>query len=71
MVRQGYTYKEQLYIPNDLVAKNKIKPIHFVINDVKPRGGYYGNYGYGYGFGYGNYGEDRVVRPWWQFWKTK
>lgn len=65
LVRQGYTYKEQLRIPNDLVVANKIKPIQLIVNDIKANGGYYSNYGYGYG--YGEYGE--VRKKTWQFWK--
>ena len=64
LVRQGYTYKEQLMIPNELVANKKIQPIQLIINDVKARGGYYG--GYGYGYGYGNY-EEAEKKPWWKF----
>lgn len=70
LVRQGYTHKEQLHIPNDLVAHNKIKNIQIIINDVVARGGYYGNYGYGYGYGYGSYGqEDEKRSKWFKFFK--
>lgn len=68
LIRQGYTYKEQLRIPNDLVSANKIKPIQLIINDIQSKGGYYQNYGYGYGYGYGEYGQTRK-RRWWLFWK--
>jgi len=71
LVRQGYTYKEQLRIPNDLQAKGKIKLIHLVINDVKARGSYYGNYGYGYGYGYGDYGQVSNGKKWWQIFKRE
>jgi len=60
LVRQGFTYKEQLHLPTDLVAQNKINNIQLVINDVVAKGGYYGNYGYGYG--YGDYGQESVSK---------
>ncbi len=66
LVRHGYTYKEQLRIPNDLVAKERIKPIQIVVNDVKATGSYYSNYGYGYGYGYGEYGQEGKSKTWWQ-----
>ncbi|MEK0311643.1 capsule biosynthesis protein CapM, partial [Sweet potato little leaf phytoplasma] len=69
LVRQGFTYKEQLRIPNDLVAANKIRPIQLVVNDVQNKGGYYSGYGYGYGYGYGDYGQENKGRKRWQFWK--
>src|SRR5690606_36918771 len=37
LVRQGHTYKEQLRIPSDLLAQDKIKRIQLVINDIKPK----------------------------------
>ncbi|WP_166332536.1 GumC family protein [Sphingobacterium chungjuense] len=66
LVRHGHTYKEQLRIPNDLVAKDRIKPIQLVVNDVKATGSYYSNYGYGYGYGYGEYGQEGKSKTWWQ-----
>ncbi|WDF68986.1 polysaccharide biosynthesis tyrosine autokinase [Sphingobacterium oryzagri] len=69
LVRQGFTYKEQLRIPNELVLSNKIKPIHLIVNDVQKKGGYYSGYGYGYGYGYGDYGQEEKRRKRWQFWK--
>lgn len=64
LVRQGFTYKEQLHIPTDLVAHNKINNIQLVINDVVAKGGYYGNYGYGYGYGYGDYENKEAKVSW-------
>ncbi|MBO9595201.1 MAG: polysaccharide biosynthesis tyrosine autokinase [Niabella sp.] len=66
LVRQGYTYKEQLHLPDDLVTQEKIKPIQLIVNDVRAKGGYYGKYGYGYGYGYGYYGQQPGKRKWWQ-----
>jgi tyrosine-protein kinase Etk/Wzc len=49
VVRQGYTYKDQLNIPQELYVNNKMKNIAILMNDVKHES----NYGYGYGYGYG------------------
>lgn len=51
VVRQGYTFRQQLQIPNDLQADKKINRLSFVINDVIFKRGYT----YGYGYGYGKY----------------
>jgi len=70
LVRQGFTYKQQLQIANDLYISGKMPRIAFIVNDVvASRGfaygyGYEENYGYGYGYGtgygygygYGSYG---------------
>jgi tyrosine-protein kinase Etk/Wzc len=63
IVRQGFTYKQQLSIPNELYYSGKIKRISFIVNDVVANRGFaygygydegYGySYGYGYGYGYG------------------
>ena len=53
VVRQGYTLKPQLQIPDGLVAEQKMSGLHLVVNDVKMSFGY----GYGYGYGYGGYGN--------------
>ncbi|MBL7683256.1 MAG: polysaccharide biosynthesis tyrosine autokinase [Flavipsychrobacter sp.] len=62
IVRQGYTFKQQIQISNELYESKKMKRLSFVINDVVYKRGYsygygYGyeaGYGYGYGYGYGN-----------------
>ncbi len=69
IVRQNHTFKEQLRIPNDLVAQEKIRPIQIIVNDIKSKGGYYGSYGYGYGYGYGDYGQESTKSKRWTFWK--
>lgn len=70
LVRQDFTYKAQLQIPNDLAKLHKIKNIQLVINDVKAKNSYYANYGYGYGYGYGEYnGETKKKKQSkWKFW---
>ncbi|EOR94073.1 Tyrosine-protein kinase Wzc [Arcticibacter svalbardensis MN12-7] len=58
VVRQGYTYKSQLAIIQDLYSNKKMKQISVLINDIKLDGGYGYGYGYGgYGYGYGDYGH--------------
>lgn len=47
VVRQGYTYKDQLSIPQELYINKKVRDIALLLNDVKD----YSNYGYGYGYG--------------------
>jgi tyrosine-protein kinase Etk/Wzc len=47
VVRQGFTYKDQLSIPQELYINRKVKEIAILLNDVKD----YTNYGYGYGYG--------------------
>ncbi len=67
LVRQGFTYKEQLRIPKDLVAQGKIKHIQLVVNDVHTQAGFYNNYGYGYGYGYGyaqEVSKEGVAKTW-------
>ena len=49
VVRQDYTYKEQLSIPQELFVNKKMKHIAILLNDVKLSS----SYGYGYGYGYG------------------
>ncbi len=67
LVRQRYTYKEQLNIPNDLNVNHKINPIQLVVNDIHAKGGYYS--GYGYGYGYGDYGQEPSKRKWWKIFR--
>lgn len=65
VIRQGYTFKQQLQIPNEIQQNNKVHRLCFLINDVSlKRGfaygygyGYESGYGYGYGYGYGGYGK--------------
>lgn len=46
-VRQGYTFKDQLEIPQEIYVNQKMKNIAILMNDVK------NNKSYGYGYGYG------------------
>mgnify|MGYP003575040698 CR=1 FL=1 len=57
LVRQGYTFKEQINIPNNLVKQQKMSRVSIVVNDIAQGAGYgygYGGYGYG-GYAYGGY----------------
>ncbi len=62
LVRQGYTYKNQLQIVDDLYRNHKVKQLAIVVNDIDPKSSY------GYGYGYGYYDHDYDKRPWWKFW---
>ena len=68
LVRQGYTYKKQVGLIDDLYKEKKLPSVSIVINDVKLKAGYgYYGYGrYGYGYGYGNtsgYYEEEKASP--------
>lgn len=47
VIRQGYTFKDQLEIPQEIYMNQKMKNIAILMNDVK------NNKSYGYGYGYG------------------
>jgi len=49
VVRQGFTFRNQLAIPQELYTTKKMNNIALLLNDVKQ----YTKYGYGYGYGYG------------------
>ncbi len=57
IVRQRYTFKNQVNFIDDLYTQNKLPRLGLIVNDVKAEGaqGYYGYGGgrYGYGYGYG------------------
>ncbi len=62
ITRQGYTFKKQLGLVEDLYVNKKLPNLCLLINDVKAEGGYYGGYyggGYGYygGYGYGRHSD--------------
>lgn len=54
LVRQGYTFKQQLQLSKELYEQNKFAKLNIVVNDVKIGDSY--GYSYGYGYGYGDYG---------------
>ena len=56
IVRQKYTFKEQLGLAEALYQEKKMKNIGIVVNDIEPQKGYGNGYGYRYGFGAG-YGQ--------------
>jgi len=53
ITRQGYTFRKQLGLVEDLYINKKLPRLCLLLNDVKAEGGYYGGY---YGGGYGYYG---------------
>ncbi|MDO3628844.1 polysaccharide biosynthesis tyrosine autokinase [Mucilaginibacter sp. BT774] len=60
IVRQGYTYKTQLNILNELVATQKFKRSYIVMNDIKQS---QAGYGYSNKHGYGSgYGDDNIKK---------
>ena len=52
LVRQRYTFKNQLMLPKELYINKKFPKLNIVVNDVKVGDEY------GYGYGYGAYGEN-------------
>ena len=64
VVRQKYTLKEQLFIPESLYQEKKMKKIGIVVNDIEVtnKAGYGYGYGFGYGYGYGYYSNDEVKK---------
>lgn len=53
IVRQGYTFRKQLGLIEEIYVNKQLPRLGLVLNDVKAEGGYYGGY---YGGGYGYYG---------------
>lgn len=58
LTRQGYTYKKQIGLVDEMYREKKLPKVSVVINDVKLKPGYgyygYGRYGYGKGYGEGS-----------------
>lgn len=55
LVRQNYTFKQQVKLADDLHKNGKMPAMSVVVNDIKFNGG---GYGYKYGYGNGYYAED-------------
>jgi capsular exopolysaccharide synthesis family protein len=53
LVRQGYTFKQQLQLSKDVYMQKKLPKMNLVINDVKIGKGFGYGYGYQYGYQYG------------------
>jgi tyrosine-protein kinase Etk/Wzc len=53
VVRQHYTFKNQLEMVDELHREQKLPSLGIVVNDVKRQKGY------GYGYGYGSYGQEK------------
>jgi tyrosine-protein kinase Etk/Wzc len=67
IVRQGQTFRKQLFFIDDLYREKKLPALSILINDVTADSGYYGGYysrtyGYyaGYGYGSSGYFEDET-----------
>ncbi|WP_295768788.1 polysaccharide biosynthesis tyrosine autokinase [uncultured Mucilaginibacter sp.] len=66
VARQGFTYKAQLEIANDLINTNKIKNLYLIINDIKAHKAGYTTYKQAYGY---SVEEDNSRWNRWKFWK--
>ena len=54
VIRQGYTFRKQLRMIDELYVGKKLPSLSLLLNDVKSGNSYYGGYGYyGGGYGYG------------------
>lgn len=66
IVRQGFTFKKQVTLVQELYTQKKLPKISVVINDVQTKPGYgyygYGRYGYGYGTSKGGYYEEETPK---------
>jgi tyrosine-protein kinase Etk/Wzc len=58
IVRQNFTFKDQIKIADELYKNKKIKKLSIVVNDIVVKAGYGYSYGYGYGYGYGYYQQN-------------
>jgi tyrosine-protein kinase Etk/Wzc len=74
IIRQGYTFRKQVGMIEELYVNKKLPGLSLLLNDVKADGSYYGGYygGYGYyaGYAYGSESgyfeeEKRSKRPSW------
>jgi capsular exopolysaccharide synthesis family protein len=73
ILRQGYTYKNQVRLIDELYTQKKLPKLSVLLNDLKGAVGYgsyygYGAYGYtanrryGYGYGYGYFDEEKTKK---------
>ncbi|MDT3401768.1 GumC family protein [Mucilaginibacter terrae] len=51
VIRQGFTYKSQLAIPDELSKENRMKNIYFIVNDVQNEKAGYSSFKQAYGYG--------------------
>ncbi|MFD1256120.1 GumC family protein [Mucilaginibacter terrae] len=51
VTREGFTYKSQLNIVNQLLNSNKVKNIYLIVNDIKSQKLGYSSYQQAYGYG--------------------
>ncbi len=59
VVRQGFTYKKQLELLEDVRRQNKLPHLALVVNDIERQKGYGYGYGYGSSYGYGYFEDDK------------
>jgi capsular exopolysaccharide synthesis family protein len=53
VIRQKYTFKNQLEMLDEMYRQGKLPNLGIVVNDIKRQKGYGYGYGYGSGYGYG------------------
>ena len=64
IVRQGFTYKKQLELLEELNMQKKLPHLAMVVNDIDRQKGYGYGYGYGYGtsYGYGYFEDEKEAK---------
>ena len=64
IVRQGFTYKKQLELLDELNRQKKLPHLAMVVNDIERQKGYGYGYGYGYGtsYGYGYFEDEKEAK---------
>ncbi|UEG54941.1 polysaccharide biosynthesis tyrosine autokinase [Mucilaginibacter daejeonensis] len=67
VLRQGFTYKSQLHVLNELLGTNKLKNIYLIVNDIKSQKAGYSSYKQAYGYGIEE--QDNSVFSKFKFWK--
>lgn len=67
VTRQGFTYKSQLNIINDLIRNKKMKNLYLIVNDIKGKKGSYSTYAQAYGYGLTDDSESVFSK--FKFWK--
>lgn len=62
VLRQGFTYKKQLELTDEIYRQHKLPNFALVVNDIERKRGYGYGYGYGNSFGYGYMEENELKK---------
>ena len=62
VIRQGFTYKKQLEMIEELYRQKKLSQFALVVNDIERQKGYGYGYGYGTSYGYGYFEDDKEAK---------